>query len=163
MAFRYHHRILSLLLLGPSMLAACNRYEYVNELDLPECKNRPPPILVHAGPVALEPVDSAWLYGIVVRKDDGEPLEGAQVRVLSSDSAGVLTDRLGRFAFRGAPSHGLVHLDIRRIGFAHYTDTVSVPLERGTAWRVALAVMANDGPCSGLAAVRVRKPWWKFW
>src|SRR5512143_629368 len=135
MTFHCHHPILPLLLLGPSILAACNRYEYVNELDLPECKNRPRPIVVQAGPVALAPVDStAWLYGIVVRMDNGEPLGGAQVQALGIDSASVLTDPFGRFAFRGARHHGLVHLDIHRIGFAHYADTLSVPLEPGTAW-----------------------------
>ena len=164
MALLLHQRPCGTLLLTAAIAIACTRYEYVNELDLPECKNRPVPILTDAGPVTHpSPDTTAWFQGVVVSMDDGEPLQDAHVQILGDDSPSVLTDSSGQFAFTGRARHGPVRLAIRRIAYAQYSDTLTVPLPLGVRWRVALAATPVDGPCSGFAAVRVRKPWWKFW
>ncbi len=151
-------------LFGAILLVACSRYQYVNELDTPECKNRPQPEYVNGGPIPDTSSDStAWLRGMVVRMDNGEPLGGAQVKIRDGDSSFVLTDSMGQFALAGRLHRGLVHLDVSRVGFYRYSDSIMTPLAPGVRWRIALAVFAFDGPCSGLLMVRVRKPWWKLW
>ena len=153
----------TIVLVG-AMIVACSRYQYVNELDSPECKNRPPPQLVHGGAEADVSFDStAWFRGVVVNMDTGDPLGWAQVQIQDGDSSVVVADSIGQFAFAGRLHRGSVRLGVRRLGFAQYSDTVTVPLPAGVRWRIALAVMPFDGPCSGMLGVRVRKPWWKFW
>ena len=151
-------------LVGAILFVACSRYQYVNELDTPECKSRPQVEYVKASSIPDPSSDSTrWLRGVVVRMDNGEPLPGAQVKIRDGDSSMVLSDSIGQFALAGPVHRGSVHLDISRLGFYRYSDTIMTPLAPGVRWRVALAVFVNDGPCSGLLMVRVRKPWWKLW
>lgn len=130
------------------------RYVYVNDTELPQCKNRPIPVLVRAGPVPVASPDSmAWLHGLAVQLDTGEPFEGAQVQILDHKPLIVRTDSTGQFAFAGSAPQGSIRLDVRRVGFAHCSDTLRTPLEPGEGWRVALSLMPIY---TGACAIRER-------
>jgi hypothetical protein len=156
-----------------ALFGACARYEYVNELDVPGlcpsederriARERVPPIGYErvAGPAT----DS--LRGRIVESDPtgdeitSRPVPSAQVHLLGSDRA-VLTDSVGRFAI-ALPSENPVVLRSLGLGYWTRVDTLRIPLSAETGVLIALRPMVLDGPCSGLSAVRVRKPWWKWW
>jgi Carboxypeptidase regulatory-like domain len=149
--------------------AGCTRYEYINETELPECRNRglparPPELQWVAPATAVAP---GTLLGRVV-DTTGVAVWSAQV-ALATDTAWrslrpptrrTLTDSLGRFRLDSvAPGH--YTLFARRIGFESVRGPVDVPADRALLVTTAPAIM--DGPCSGFSALRVRKPFWKLW
>jgi hypothetical protein len=156
-----------------ALLSACFRYEHVNELEVPGlcpseeerriARERTPPIVYE--PVTELASDS--LRGRVVESDasgnelTARPVRSVQVHLLDT-GRGALTDSVGRFAI-AAPTGGPHVLRVLAIGYGARVDTLDAPLSAGSVIVIALRPMLLDGPCSGFAAVRVRKPWWKWW
>ena len=70
------------------------------------------------------------LYGEVVSEPDGEPVEGALVRILEDEAErGVRSDSLGRFVFLDVPG-GSYSLRVEADGFETARLTVTVPEDR---------------------------------
>lgn len=144
----------------------CSRYEWRNELDTPglcDGANQAAHATVSLRVSLIGGPLGSQLRGQVNRRDSREPLSGARVRlgnavkrrVVESDSSGeFVIDSLlpGRYA-----------IEVLRVGFHGLQDTVDVTRIDGGALEVRLDPFILDGPCSGFAAVRVRKPWWKVW
>lgn len=156
-------------LLLPLALLACVRYEMVNELDYPgACPPKPP---VADGAVAETTLvasnlanddTSRALVGVITDRRTGTPISDGVLYVLRADTARVPVDSAGRFRVRAVAPRSTVGLDVRRVGYARLAATVRAP-DSGRALRVALTPQILDGPCSGFAAYRLRKPWWKLW
>jgi hypothetical protein len=51
---------------------------------------------------------------------------------------------------------------VRHVGFHVTRDSIAIPAEAGVRVEATVEIEVHDGPCSGFAALRVRKPWWKF-
>ena len=151
---------LAALLLPALLAAACARYEWKNELEVPGACPRgdsapaPPPRPVGA--------PGGRVLGRVLT-EAGAPAVGAQVVVVGArPPRGALVDTLGYFALDSlAPGEYL--LRVRQIGRVAQERRVAVRPGPGPALDVTLPLAMLDGPCSGFAAVRVRKPWWKWW
>lgn len=115
--------------------------------------------------VAAPAADS--LRGRIVESDPsgheitGRPFPSAQVHLLDS-GRGVLTDSVGRFSI-AVPTEGPYVLRVLGIGYRARVEPLRARLSADAGVVIALRPMVLDGPCSGLAAVRVRKPWWKGW
>ena len=157
-------------LLGASVLAlvaACSRHEWVNELDVPGLcpadslarARRAPPLRVHSSPL---PEGAAFLAR-VLDAADGSPVAQAMVYLETVPRIGRIADSTGVIRLDTTLTPGRYLLHARRIGFEPRRDSVTLPLPAGTALEVPLRRTVLDGRCSGLAAVRVRKPWWKWW
>jgi hypothetical protein len=166
------HRLTTLgLLVAVGLLGACARYEWVNELDYPggcPTAGRGPfprrgTFHVDTGVPLLPPGE---IMGTVIRTGDAAPVAAASVTA-RPDAGGagvprrVQSDSLGRFRINELSS-GRYELATRRLGYAFRYDTLLVGAD-GVRVQVGLEPQAMDGPCSGLAMVRVRKPWWKVW
>jgi hypothetical protein len=147
---------------------ACARYEYVNETQLPECRDRVrlrPPTAVRW--VAGERQAPDVIAGRVV-DTAGVAVLGAQVLIASDTTHAALrpetprtvTDSLGRFRVDSV-SPGRYGLIARRIGYKWARGMIDVPTD-GAAL-VTMDIDIIDGPCSGMATLRIRKPFWKLW
>jgi hypothetical protein len=153
-------RFAAVLVLPASI--GCARTAWVNEVDTPRCRGRKaaaaPPIEQAIG----GPRPAATLSGRVIRIDTREPVTYARVMLSSVPTPLVATtDSLGRFRFSefsGAP----FIIRTFAIGMNTRTDSSSVIASNATL-TIPLEPAINDGPCSGLAAVPVRKPWWWIW
>jgi hypothetical protein len=156
-----------------ALLSACVRHEYVNELHVPGlcppeedrriARDRQPPIIYER--IAASPSDS--LRGRVVESDiTGHEMTDrpvlAAVVALQGTRQSVLTDSAGHFAI-AVPSEGPFVLNVRRVGSMPRAETFPGPLSPDSSVVIALRTVVMDGPCSGLVAVPVRKPWWKWW
>ena len=96
----------------------------------------------------------------------GAPVHGAVVRLLAPGDtatvAGMATRENGGFNLGPVPA-GRYVLAVQLIGYARRQDTVDLSGGRGARVRVRLEAQVLDGPCSGFAVYRVRKPWWRLW
>jgi hypothetical protein len=171
-----------LALLALSAVTSCARYEYRNELDVPGLCPPPAPARSTQWPRASRaPSDTvgqgSLLSGIIETpsgSSDPQPVKGAEIllrsltaqttRVSWPDSLSARSDSSGRFALPARASTAGT-FEVRVQGYSHQqrVDTVALPLVGDSLVRIAIALSVEDGPCSGLASVRVRKPWWKFW
>jgi hypothetical protein len=159
----------SRLLLGASVLtvaAACTRHAWVNELDVPGLCPADSLVRRPAPPVRIQPSalpEGAMLVARVVDAEDGSPVAQAMVYLETVPRIGRIADSTGVARLDTAPAPGRYLLHARRIGFEPRRDSVTLPLPAGTVLEVPLRRTLLDGPCSGLVAVRIRKPWWKWW
>jgi hypothetical protein len=156
------------ILTGVAMvLVSCSRYEWRNELDVPD--------LCDASRVA-SPASATGVFrqanvrtapgvlaGRVADRLSGQSLAYARIRATdSSATVAASTDSTGAFEFSSLrPARYSVTVD--RIGYQRVTGTLVLAAGAGNTLDVLLAPSVHDGPCSGFAAVRVRKPWWKVW
>lgn len=149
-----------------ALVAACSRYEWQNELDVPGLCDDARQTTHGAVPrrVRLESaLSSARLRGHVSRRDSRQPLSQAFVRVADNHMRGaVQTDSAGRFVIDSILP-GRYAIQVLRVGFHALRDTIDVVADGGAPLEIGLDVALLDGPCSGFAAVRVRKSWWKIW
>ena len=147
----------------------CARYEYINETALPECRDRVLPVRPPAlqRTAAEAPIERGTLIGRLV-DTSGVNVGYAQI-ALATDTAWhaagppirrSLTDSLGRFRLDSV-APGAYTLFARRIGCESIRGPVEVPADSALLVTTAQSIM--DGPCSGFAALRVRKPFWNLW
>jgi hypothetical protein len=143
-------------------LAACNRYEWKSDFEVPALCPKPRrdpalPVPPHSE-MALE---GTTVRGRVVYGDSATPVSGSLVALSAAGTREARTDAGGSFVLDSV-SAGSYVLRIRAIGFNLWQDTVDVvPMPR-PSFEVRLTPAPLDGPCSGFEKVRVRKPWWKF-
>jgi len=151
--------IVAVAALGPF---GCARYEWVPDYEMPSCATSRRPTSGPPFTFARDSVEvSNTLHGRVI-SGGPRPIPGASITLLTEPARTTTTDSLGTFAFADVPA-GTHLLRTRRIGYRSRMDTLHLPLAAGTALVLPLAAEMIDGPCSGFAAVRVRKPWWKLW
>ena len=149
-----------------ALVAACSRYEWQNELDVPglcdAAGQATHATVTHR--VRLEPESlTARLRGHVTRRDTGQPLTQALVRLTDGRTRdAVQSDTAGGFVIDSVLP-GRYAIQVLRLGFHAVRDTIEVAADGGASLEIGLDVAILDGPCSGFAAVRVRKPWWKVW
>jgi hypothetical protein len=158
------------LALTALQLGACARTTWVNELDVPGLcppdarRYAPAPILRWVAVDAAATDDAIPSLRVrVVARDDERTLAGAAVLVESSPRVGRMSDSAGVARFDTTIAPGRYALLTRRIGFHPRRDSVTLPGAPGTMLEVPLEPALTDGPCSGLVAVRVRRPWWHWW
>lgn len=149
-----------------ALLAACSRYEWQNELDVPgmcdAASQTSHATMTRRVHLEQDPA-TARLRGHVTRRDTREPLRQALVRVADGHSRGtVQSDTAGEFVIDSVLP-GRYAIQVLRVGFHGLRDTIEVVSDGGAPLEIGLDVAVLDGPCSGFAAVRVRKPWWKVW
>ncbi len=151
-----------LTLLGGS----CTRYEWQNELDvrgLCDSARAVPRFRISHREEADLTNAKLSLRGRVTDAALGTPLAEARVRlVAAAEQRNVATDSAGRFQLDSLAADRYV-MDVLRVGYHRATDTLNVAPGPRLIVEVALDQAVLDGPCSGFAAVRVRKPWWTFW
>jgi hypothetical protein len=145
-------------------LSACARYEFKNELDVPElCGYRGQSLPYVPRPVRQVSLDSLGRLAGSVLMPPGQGLTDAFVRLFTADGLRPAhTDTTGRFVLDSV-SAGRYGYDVRRVGFNATRDSIVVVAHGAPPWEIMLQPSVFDGPCSGFAAVRVRKPWWKIW
>lgn len=149
-----------------ALVAGCSRYEWKNELDVPGmCDDaRQATHSTVTRRVRLEPDPPiARLRGHVARRDTRQPLSQALVRLGDGHTRSqVQTDSAGVFVIDSVLP-GRYAIQVSRVGFHALRDTIEVAAEGEAPFEIDLDVAVLDGPCSGFAAVRVRRPWWKVW
>jgi hypothetical protein len=149
-----------------ALVAGCSRYEWRNELDVPGMCDDARQATHATVPrrVRLESAPpSAQLRGHVSRRESSEPLSQALVRLTDGYTRrAVQTDSAGLFVIDSVLP-GRYTIQVLRVGFRALRDTIEVTADNGAPFEISLDVAVVDGPCSGFAAVRVRKPWWKVW
>ena len=149
-----------------ALVGACSRYEWRNELDVPGMCDaaRQATHATVTRRVRLEPDSpTARLRGRLTRRDTRESLSAAVVHLADGHSRGaVQSDSAGGFVVDSILP-GRYAIQVLRIGFHALRDTIDVAADGGTPLEIGLDVAVLDGRCSGFAAVRVRKPWWKVW
>jgi hypothetical protein len=146
-----------------SVLLPCARYEFVSDIDTPDCDGfrRPEHRLLIVGADSTASARPDVLAGRILQRDTRAPVYGALVILLPDSARRVFTDRAGGFTLANVPP-GHYQLLVMHPGFGAARDWLPMPLE-GSAVELQLALQMTDGPCSGFTAVRVRKPWWKLW
>jgi hypothetical protein len=147
------------------LVGSCTRYEWQNELDVRGlCAPRAVPRFRISHREEADLTDAKLsLRGRVTDAAVGNPLAEARVRLVAAvEQRDVATDSAGRFQLDSLAADRYV-MDVLRVGYHQATDTLEVASGRRLIVDVALDQAILDGPCSGFAAVRVRKPWWKFW
>ena len=148
------------------LLVACSRYEWRNELDVPALCPLPPDTtqisaLHHTSVDAGGSVSS--VSGRVTTRDSGVALAEARIVVTGlAERRSVDTDSIGGFRIESLPP-GRYRIEVRRVGSHGVADSLDLASGNVVEVAAALAPFVNDGPCSGFAAVQVRKPWWKLW
>ena len=149
-------------LVGALALVGCARYEMKNELDVPGLC--PDPASRHL-PDTIETVVAGAadgrVFGRIVNNESRLPVVGANV-VVPALRRGASADTLGRFQLDSIPQ-GSHEARVQRVGYWPRELRLIVTPDSAAALDIALRVVVIDGPCSGLTAVRVRKPWWKWW
>lgn len=160
MRFRVRFALAAATLLGS---LSCSRYVWVPDDELPACRNRREP--ASSRPLTFEQrsaSESGSLRGRVVMAANRRPIPWATVVLLMNEPRTTTTDSLGAFTFTDVRP-GTYLIRTRRIGYQSPTDSLRAPLASGAALVLPLDAQMLDGPCSGFAALRVRKPWWKLW
>lgn len=150
--------------LSAGMLSsACARTVCVNELDSPKCRDAQPVITPAIESTTAASIAPNVLVGIVMRADSREPVRAEVMLTSARPPTTAITDSLGRFRLARAGTAPLV-LRTRAFGMDVRTDSLSDE-DASSLLRILLkpAVVIFDGPCSGFAMVRVRRPWWHFW
>jgi hypothetical protein len=149
-----------------AFVAGCSRYEWQNEVDVPGLCDDATQTAHAAVPrrVRLDSdLSSARLRGHVSRRDSRQPLSQAFVRVADNHTRdAVQTDSAGGFVIDSVLP-GRYAIQVLRVGFHALRDTIDIVADGGAPLEIGLDVALLDGPCSGFATVRVRKPWWKVW
>ena len=141
----------------------CTRYEWVPDYDTPACaghSGQPRPHIFLSDTAAL--IEPSVVRGRVVVDDSSrKPMDHATVVIRGTSMRGMETDSTGTFRFDTvAPGKYLMH--VRRLAYVPTSDSILVP-RGGRDVEVRLSASMLDGPCSGFASVRMRKPWWKIW
>ena len=163
------HIVMSIRRIATSALllaVACSRYEWKNELDTPglcdKLAKRNQGSITPRAPLDSQPTDER-LFGRVLMQGPEQPLGGARILLTNEGTRQMAnSDSLGRFVLDSIlPGHYLIEVWSIAMHSVHETTYVAAS-ERATL-DVSLAPFPMDGPCSGFAAVRVRKPWWKLW
>jgi hypothetical protein len=149
-----------------ALIAACSRYEWQNELNVPGlCDTTrqathgsvPPRVRLELDP------PHGPLRGRVSDRTSRQPVSQAAVGLAGSHAHyAVQTDSAGVFVIDSMPP-GWYTIQVARVGFQAVRDTIEVARGDGAPFEIGLDMAVLDGPCSGFASVRVRKPWWKFW
>ena len=118
---------------------------------------------IGAGRLAVSAEDGR-LTGRVLSQGMNEPIVAASVTVVGpvTPERGTFTDSLGRFTLDSIVSGDYV-VRARAIGYIPRQERLVVFASPGPALDLELAPAVLDGPCGGFMAVRVRKPWWKWW
>jgi len=65
------------------------------------------------------------IHGIVTDAEDGEALEGTNVKIHITEDQSTLTDSDGRFKFEDVPS-GEYEITVTKVGYLPYVDTITV-------------------------------------
>jgi hypothetical protein len=152
-----------LVALAAASPLACARYEWVSDDQTPACRNAQRAksgrsFTVEEGTAA----DSGSLHGRVLVSASRRPIPGATITLFLDPPRNATSDSLGTFGFTDVPP-GTHLISTRRIGYQSRTDTLHIVPARGAELVVPLDEVMFDGPCSGFAVARVRKPWWKLW
>ncbi len=148
------------------LAAACSRYEWKNELDIPGLCDKPAD-WTQSSIMSQVPPDSQpsgeRLLGRVYVQGSGQPLGGARI-LLTSEGARhqAESDSLGRFVLDWI-SLGEYLIEVWSIAMHSVHESTYVAASDRAALDISLAPFQTDGPCSGFAAARLRKPWWKLW
>ena len=147
-------------------VAACSRYEWRNEADVPGLCPLPLDTTqisaIHRTAVQASGGVSS-VRGRVGTRESGAALAGARIVVATvTEHWTVDSDSLGIFRIDSLPP-GRYRIEVRRVGAHAVSDKFDLAPGSSIQVAAALAPFVNDGPCSGFAAVQVRKPWWKFW
>ena len=146
-----------------AILAACNRYEWKDDRKVPGLCGSPRTTRAPTPPRDREVMlVGSHLIGRVVRRDSDTAVTYADVQLGPEPYRRTRTDANGMFAFDSVPPSRMT-LRVRQIGFAAWQETIATIETPAPELVVALRLQPTDGPCSGFAWVRVRKPWWKFW
>jgi len=149
-----------------ALSAACSRYEWRNELDVPglcdASRQTTPGFVPRRVRLEADP-PGGQLRGRVRDRNSGQPISQATVRLAGSRARhAVQTDSAGVFVIE-SPLSGRYAIQVARVGFQALRDTIELATDRGEPFEIGLDMAVLDGPCSGFATVRVRKPWWKIW
>ena len=147
------------------LLIACNRYEWIPDYETDACRNRkvepsvpvPPP---HFIPSSAEGGRS--LSGIVMMGGSDKPAH-SRVTLYATPPVVTNTDSLGRFTISAPP--GRYRFLVRTLAYKSVQDSVTFPPPTHSVLAITVdpQALVLDGPCSGFAVARVRKPWWKVW
>jgi hypothetical protein len=153
------------LLTCAAALVSCARYEWVPDTESDACRNTKAERVVSVSPPHFVPQPTHAgdsLSGVVTIGDNNGPALSA-VTVYAVPGITTMTDSLGGFKIWTPP--GRYRLLVRTIGYKAVNDSVTFPAPADSLLSITLdpQVLVSDGPCSGFAAVRVRKPWWKIW
>jgi hypothetical protein len=147
-------------------LGSCARYEWVPDTETDACRNEKAEPVASVLPPHFVPaqtqVGGDSLPGVVTIGGDNRHPYSA-VTVYAVPEITTMTDSLGDFKIWAPP--GRYRLLVKTIGYKAVTDSVTFPPPADSLLSITLnpQVLVADGPCSGFAAVRVRKPWWKLW
>jgi predicted phage tail protein len=146
---------LPLLAAAAIILAACTRYEYRQG----SCPEPPPP----GSAIGWQRTSGSGgaIEGRVVTIDSVKPIQLAMV-TLSGDTRRWGTTAEGRFRLDSVTPGNYV-LTVRRIGFSPATQAITVSTDSAVTALVALQRMNVILDGCGYVAIRVKKPWWKFW
>ena len=153
------------LILLTVAVAGCTRYEWRNELDVPGLCDRSRSTEPSG---VLRQIDDStgragFLIGRVRDRFSGSTLAEARVRVTdSARTLQVVSDSTGSFRLQSPPP-GRYSVAVARIGYQSIHHALDLTVGASNIVDIQLAPTVHDGPCSGFAAVAVRKPWWKLW
>jgi len=148
------------------LFAACSRYEWRNELDVAgfcdASRQTTHGSVARRVRLGTDPPRGP-LRGRVSDRNSGQPVSQATVRLAGSHAHhAVQTDSAGVFVIE-SPLPGRYDIQVARVGFQALRDTIELATDRGEPFEIGLDMAVLDGPCSGFATVRDRKPWWKIW
>jgi hypothetical protein len=147
-------------------LVGCSRYEWRNERDVPGLCPLPPDS-TQISAIHHSLVDGSGgvgsIRGRVGTRGSGAALAEARIVVTAlTERRTVDSDSLGVFQIDSLPP-SRYRIEVRRVGSHGVSDTLDLVPGKLVQVAADLAPFINDGPCSGFAAVQVRKPWWKLW
>ena len=140
----------------------CNRYEWKPDNLVPEVCPRTRPAATRVRVDSQITAVAGAIQGRVIRAETTAPIFQANVELDRNIASRGHTDSDGYFRLDSVTA-GRHMMRIFGIGYNTWQDTVNVGTEARPPFVIALTPAVTDGPCSGFAAVRVRKPWWKIW
>ena len=105
----------------------------------------------------------ARLRGRVHVQGSEKPTGGARILLTSEGTRQQAeSDSLGRFVLDSTPP-GNYLIEVWRLAMHSVHESTYVAASDRATLDISLTPFPMDGPCSGFAAVRLRKPWWKLW